>query len=119
LLSQDRSDLNGDYATSYGIYLIRHKGTFQNKITDKWTGAVDHNDIYKTTFVTKLCYFVYRACQYIYLNINQLDALNFIMSLFHASTRFEHMCASSGGQNCSLNLCTGRPPIGVTIPEAV
>jgi len=28
----------------------------------------------------------------IYLNINQLDALNFIMSLFHASTCFEHMC---------------------------
>jgi len=26
-----------------------------------------------------------------YLNINQLDALNFIMSLFHASTCFEHM----------------------------
>ena len=26
----------------------------------------------------------------IYLNINQLDALNFIMSLFHASTCFEH-----------------------------
>jgi len=27
-----------------------------------------------------------RASQYIYLNINQLDALNFIMSLFHACT---------------------------------
>ena len=29
----------------------------------------------------------------IYLNINQLDALNFIISLFHASTCFEHCCA--------------------------
>ena len=28
-----------------------------------------------------------------YLNINQLDALNFVMSLFHASTCFEHMCS--------------------------
>ena len=28
--------------------------------------------------------------QFIYLNINQLDALNFIMSLFDASTCFEH-----------------------------
>ena len=37
----------------------------------------------------------------IYLNINQLDALNFIMSLFQASTCFEHMCSSSGGQNCT------------------
>ena len=39
---------------------------------------------------------------FIYLNINQLDALNFIMSLFHASTCFEHMCLSSGGQNCTV-----------------
>ena len=47
-------------------------------------------------------YFADRASQYIYLNINQLDALNFIMSLFHASTSFEHMCSSSGGQNCVI-----------------
>ena len=39
---------------------------------------------------------------FIYLNINQLDALNFIMSLFHASTCFEHKCSSSGGQNCTI-----------------
>ena len=34
--------------------------------------------------------------------INQLDAKNicFTISLFHASTCFEHMCSSSGGQNC-------------------
>jgi len=34
--------------------------------------------------------------------INQLDAQNFCftVSLFHASTCFEHMCSSSGGQNC-------------------
>jgi len=34
--------------------------------------------------------------------INQLDAQNFCFtrSLFHASKRFEHMCSSSGGQNC-------------------
>ena len=76
--------------------------------------------------------------------INQLDAQNFCftISLFHASTCFEHMCSTSGGQNCitqplvsshlwvagrlvhrfredSLNLCTRWPPIGVMIPEAV
>ena len=59
---------------------------------------------------------------------NQNDAQNFCftISLFRASTCFEHMCSSSGGQNCitqplvsSLNLCTRRPPIGVMIPEAV
>jgi len=34
--------------------------------------------------------------------INQRDAQNvcFTISLFHASTYFEHMCSSSGGQNC-------------------
>jgi len=34
--------------------------------------------------------------------INQLDAQHFCftISLFHASTCFEHMCSSSGGQNC-------------------
>ena len=35
---------------------------------------------------------------YLVLNINQLDALNFIISLFQASTCFEHICSSSGGQ---------------------
>ena len=38
----------------------------------------------------------------IYININQLDALNFIMSLFHVSTCFEHTCSSLGGQNCTI-----------------
>ena len=42
------------------------------------------------------------VCFYLFLNINQLDALNFIISLFQASTCFEHMCSSSGGQNCIL-----------------
>ena len=40
---------------------------------------------------------------YIFMSvINQLDAQNFCftLSLFHASTCFEHMCLSSGGQNC-------------------
>ena len=34
--------------------------------------------------------------------INQLHAqiFCFTISLFHASTCFEHMCSSSGGQNC-------------------
>ena len=39
---------------------------------------------------------------HLFININQLDALNFIISLFQASTCFEHMCSSSGGQNCII-----------------
>ena len=66
----------------------------------------------------------------LFLNINQLDALNFIISLFQTSTCFEHVCSSSGEQNCIIQSlvsshlqvavpCTGRPPIGVMIPETV
>ena len=46
----------------------------------------------------------YRWPSRAHLNINELDALNFIMSLFHASTCFEHMCLSSGDQNCTYSL---------------
>ena len=67
---------------------------------------------------------------HLFINVNQLDALNFIISLFQASTCFEHMCSSSGGQNCTIKSLvsshlwvavryTGRPPIGVMIPETV
>ena len=49
--------------------------------------------------------------QIIYLNINQIDALNFTMSLFHASTCFEHKYSSSGS-----GIIT---PTGVMIPEPV
>ena len=42
-----------------------------------------------------------RSCMFISV-VNQLDAQNFCftISLFHTSTCFEHMCLSSGGQNC-------------------
>ena len=48
----------------------------------------------------------------VYLNINQLDALNFMMSLFHASICFEHMCSSSGGQNCILQPLVSSQSVG-------
>jgi hypothetical protein len=37
-------------------------------------------------------------CEFLFINIHQLDALNFIITLFQASTCFDHMCSSSGGQ---------------------
>jgi len=43
-----------------------------------------------------------RESQYIYLNINQLDELNFIMSLFHSSTRFEHYVLIIRRSNCTV-----------------
>ena len=53
-------------------------------------------------YISFFWYFADRASQYIYLNINELDALNFIMSLFHASACFEHMWSSSGSQSCTI-----------------
>jgi len=38
----------------------------------------------------------------LFININQLEALNIIISLFQAYTCFEHMCSSSEGQNCII-----------------
>ena len=40
--------------------------------------------------------------KYLFININQLDELSFIISLFQASTCFEHMFSSSGGQICII-----------------
>ena len=47
--------------------------------------------------------------------INQLDAQNFCftISLFHASICFEHMCSSSGGQNCNDTASGIITPVGV------
>jgi len=46
--------------------------------------------------------------------INQLDAQNFYftISLFHASTCFEHMCSSSGGQKLHYTASGVITPIG-------
>jgi len=46
--------------------------------------------------------------------INQLDAQNFCftVSLFHASTCFEHMCLSSGGQKLHYTASGIITPIG-------
>ena len=42
------------------------------------------------------------TCRAIISVINQLDTQGFCftVTLFHASTCFEHMCSSTGGQNC-------------------
>jgi len=54
--------------------------------------------------------------------INQLVAQNFVYSKFIKCLYMFRalLCSSSGGQNeRSLNLCTGRPPTGLMIPDAV
>ena len=52
---------------------------------------------------------------YLFNNINKLYALNFIISLFQASTRFEHMCSSSGGQKLYYTVFGIITPIGVIL----
>ena len=62
----------------------------------------NHYALLLSEIICKILIFCW-PCISIYLfNINQLDALNFLMSLFHASTCFEHMCSSSGGQNGTI-----------------
>ena len=48
----------------------------------------------------------------LFLNIKQLDALNFIISLFQASTCFEHMCLSSRGKKLYYTVSSIITPIG-------
>ena len=63
-----------------------------------------HNRRLHRTDPIQIVTFADRASQYtVFISvINLLDAQNFCftISLFHASTCFEHMCSSSGGQNC-------------------
>ena len=49
---------------------------------------------------------------YLFPNIKQLHALNFTISLFQASTCFEHMCSSSGGQKLYYTVSGIITPIG-------
>ena len=80
--------------SSHLYILILAKNTVSKKI------VVSHSNT--PIFVITIFKFHKMKCRntkkHIYLNNNQLDALNFIMSLFHASTCFEHMFSSSGGQ---------------------
>ena len=67
----------------------------------------DLDELIKHRYIANLLfdnfwYFADRASLYIYRNIQQIDALNFIMSLFHASTCFGHMCSSSVCQKCTI-----------------
>ena len=48
----------------------------------------------------------------LFINVNQLDALNFIINLFQASTCFEHMYSSSGGQKLYYTVSGIITPIG-------
>ena len=101
--------------------------------------------IFNSTVVDWNCFFFFLllfcwpcVSIYLFLNINGLEALNFIISLLQASTCFEHHVLIvrrakivlyslwyhhtyrwPPRAQSSLNLCTGRPPTGVMIPGAV
>ena len=51
-----------------------------------------------TSQTTSYVYYKHRQVNDLFININQLDALNFTISLFQVCTCFEYMCSSSGGQ---------------------
>ena len=62
--------------------------------------------------VTSTGSFLFYCVQNLFININQFDELNFIISLFQASTCFEHMCSSSGGQILYYTVSGIITPIG-------
>ena len=72
-----------------------------------WSRDLDNEAPYKYARVRplrprKMKFHDLKLILFLFLNINQLDALNFVISLFQACTCFEHMCSSSGGQNCII-----------------
>ena len=71
---------------------VRYKQNWRSHSFDKATAA-QARAITKQVCFFFLIYFADRASQCIYLLINQLDVLNFIISLFQASACFEHMCS--------------------------
>ena len=76
-------------------------GIWRIKTNMELDEIIKHRNIINIFFII-FNFFADRAHQYIYLNFKHLHALNFIMSLFHASTCFEHTCSLSGGQNCII-----------------
>ena len=64
--------------------------TVFSQISHKW---------YHFFFMIKLLYI---KCVYLLISTNLMHKICFTISLFHASTCFEHMRSSSGGQNCII-----------------
>ena len=75
-------------------YIVRGAGSPGMRVCSPHRRSLGEGQIRCVRRYSEFLYFAERASQYIYLSINQLDALNFIMSLFHACTCFEHMCSS-------------------------
>jgi len=62
------------------------------------------------------CRLVTYLTSFFNLNINQLDAVNF-MSLFHASTCFEHYVLIVRRPKCCYTVSGIITPVGVMIPD--
>ena len=79
-----------------------HRRELKFSVVNTTKYFINHRHItvqsYRRESVNINCLLQGKSIYRLFLNINQLDALNFIISLFQASTRFEHMCSSSGGQ---------------------
>ena len=87
-------------------FWIENRGNIRSvsrkKVQNTWNGNYKATMLHCSSVRSLRKYFVTCIPLYLFININQLDALNFIISLFQAPTCFEHMCSSSGGQNCII-----------------
>ena len=98
--STERDIVSVNWSSRGAPLLLAELGFFR-QIFEKYSNTNFHENVSRGSRIVPYGR-TDRRYQDIYLNINQLDALNFIMSLFHASTCFEHMCLSSWGQNCTI-----------------
>jgi len=92
-----------------------------NRESDQWKRVINSNGLHyiiSHDFLLPVCFcwrkrinfcFFFDVLLTVHLSIfisviKQFDAQNFwfTISLFHTSTCFEHMCSSSGGQNCII-----------------
>ena len=74
----------------FGPYeLIKQKYDRRIRFESEW----DYSLIVSQGTLIKFGNCLKTILKYLFININQLDPLNFIISLFQASTCFEHMCS--------------------------
>ena len=106
---ENRTDTQGNFNASYfRIWYTRHNLNYRMLRVGARTDLLQLSDMLDfegSETPGKLIFLIFCwACIsiYLFININQLDALNFIISLLQASTCFEHMFSSSGGQNCII-----------------
>ena len=132
------STLSASVYNQYTLYIYIYTYTHTHTHTHIYTHIHTHIHTYIHVYVLYIytyiyiyththiniivCFFGYfsdRASQYICLNINQLDALNFIMRLFSCLYMFRAQVLIVRRPELNYTVSGIITPIGVMIPETV